>query len=113
MRAPSAYIDFVRQKLNPKIAVAAHNCYKVASGNFTEEVSPGMIKGCGATWVILGHSERRHALGESVAQSTLIIYGGSVMGATCKELASQSDVDGFLVGGASLKPEFVDITNAK
>ncbi|BDA92369.1 hypothetical protein E3AUHO_50550 [Klebsiella pneumoniae subsp. pneumoniae] len=34
-------------------------------------------------------------------------------GATCKELASQPDVDGFLVGGASLKPEFVDIINAK
>lgn len=38
---------------------------------------------------------------------------GSVTGATCKELASQPDVDGFLVGGASLKPEFVDIINAK
>lgn len=38
---------------------------------------------------------------------------GSVTGATCKELAAQKDVDGFLVGGASLKPEFVDIINAK
>ncbi|MFV1180124.1 triose-phosphate isomerase, partial [Klebsiella pneumoniae] len=44
---------------------------------------------------------------EGVAQCTRIIYGGSVTGATCKELASQPDVDGFLVGGASLKPEFV------
>lgn len=38
---------------------------------------------------------------------------GSVSGANCKELASQADVDGFLVGGASLKPEFVDIINAR
>lgn len=38
---------------------------------------------------------------------------GSVTGANCKELASQHDVDGFLVGGASLKPEFLDIINAK
>lgn len=38
---------------------------------------------------------------------------GSVTGANCKELAGQPDVDGFLVGGASLKPEFVDIINAK
>jgi len=38
---------------------------------------------------------------------------GSVTGSNCKELASQHDVDGFLVGGASLKPEFVDIINAK
>lgn len=38
---------------------------------------------------------------------------GSVTGANCRELASQGDVDGFLVGGASLKPEFVDIINAR
>uniref|UniRef100_A0A8P4GLQ0 Triosephosphate isomerase n=1 Tax=Dicentrarchus labrax TaxID=13489 RepID=A0A8P4GLQ0_DICLA len=37
----------------------------------------------------------------------------SVTGGTCKELASQKDVDGFLVGGASLKPEFIEIMNAK
>ncbi|KAK4783186.1 hypothetical protein SAY86_007560 [Trapa natans] len=44
-----------------------------------------------------------------VAATTRIIYGGSVNGANCKELAAQPDVDGFLVGGASLKPEFIDI----
>ncbi|XP_059458048.1 triosephosphate isomerase, cytosolic [Corylus avellana] len=44
-----------------------------------------------------------------VAATTRIIYGGSVNGANCKELASQPDVDGFLVGGASLKLEFIDI----
>ncbi|XP_020103292.1 triosephosphate isomerase, cytosolic [Ananas comosus] len=44
-----------------------------------------------------------------VAESTRIIYGGSVTGGNCKELAAQPDVDGFLVGGASLKAEFVDI----
>ncbi|WP_411024280.1 triose-phosphate isomerase, partial [Salmonella sp. s58953] len=44
-----------------------------------------------------------------VASTTRIIYGGSVNGANCKELAGQPDVDGFLVGGASLKPEFIDI----
>ncbi|KAL1535610.1 Triosephosphate isomerase, cytosolic [Salvia divinorum] len=44
-----------------------------------------------------------------VAASTRIIYGGSVNGGNCKDLASQPDIDGFLVGGASLKPEFIDI----
>ena len=44
-----------------------------------------------------------------VASSTRIIYGGSVNGGNCKELAAQPDVDGFLVGGASLKAEFIDI----
>ncbi|KAH7542448.1 hypothetical protein FEM48_Zijuj02G0074900 [Ziziphus jujuba var. spinosa] len=59
------------------------------------------------------HAELRKWLhdnaGAEVAASTRIIYGGSVNGANCKELAAQPDVDGFLVGGASLKPEFVDI----
>ncbi|KAI5062796.1 hypothetical protein GOP47_0021343 [Adiantum capillus-veneris] len=47
-----------------------------------------------------------------VAESARIIYGGSVSGANCVELAGQPDVDGFLVGGASLKPEFTDIIKA-
>ncbi|KAG8811794.1 hypothetical protein FRC17_002321 [Serendipita sp. 399] len=48
---------------------------------------------------------------QEVAESIRIIYGGSVTGANCGELGSQPDVDGFLVGGASLKPEFIDIIN--
>ncbi|THG96757.1 hypothetical protein EW026_g5131 [Hermanssonia centrifuga] len=52
------------------------------------------------------------AVSPAVAESTRIIYGGSVTASNCKELATQKDVDGFLVGGASLKPEFVDIINA-
>ncbi|CAM8962051.1 hypothetical protein QQ045_004413 [Rhodiola kirilowii] len=47
-----------------------------------------------------------------VAESTRIIYGGSVNGANCKVLGGQPDVDGFLVGGASLKAEFIDIIKA-
>lgn len=50
---------------------------------------------------------------ETVANSTRIIYGGSVTASNCRELAKERDIDGFLVGGASLKPEFVDIVNAK
>jgi len=53
------------------------------------------------------------AVSPAVASSTRIIYGGSVNAANCKELSTQGDVDGFLVGGASLKPEFVEIINAK
>ncbi|KAJ7489177.1 Triosephosphate isomerase [Mycena latifolia] len=52
------------------------------------------------------------AVSPAVAQATRIIYGGSVNKGNCKDLSTQPDVDGFLVGGASLKPEFVDIINA-
>ncbi|KAI0087163.1 Triosephosphate isomerase [Irpex rosettiformis] len=54
----------------------------------------------------------KQAVTPEVAESTRIIYGGSVTAANSKELATQPDVDGFLVGGASLKPEFVDIINS-
>jgi len=50
---------------------------------------------------------------QAVADATRILYGGSVNEKNCKELAKQADIDGFLVGGASLKPAFVDIVNAK
>ncbi|GLH06540.1 Triosephosphate isomerase [Gryllus bimaculatus] len=47
-----------------------------------------------------------------VAKSVRIIYGGSVNEKNCRELAKKEDIDGFLVGGASLKPEFLKIVNA-
>ena len=43
-------------------------------------------------------------ISQEAAEKTRIIYGGSVNEKNCKELAKQSDIDGFLVGGASLKP---------
>lgn len=42
---------------------------------------------------------------ESVAQETRILYGGSVKAANAEELFSQPDIDGGLVGGASLMAE--------
>lgn len=206
---PTCYLEYVRGKLDKKIGVAAQNCYKVAKGAFTGDISPAMIKDCGCEWVILGHSERRHVFGESdelvgakvkhalesglhlipcigekleereagktnevvfrqtkaiadnisasdwsrvvlayepvwaigtgktatpeqaqqvhqdlrkwlkenvsaqVAASVRILYGGSVTAKNCKELGGKPDIDGFLVGGASLKPEFKDIINAR
>ncbi|KAI0199600.1 triose-phosphate isomerase-like protein [Astrocystis sublimbata] len=50
---------------------------------------------------------------QSVADETRILYGGSVSEKNCKDLSTQKDIDGFLVGGASLKPAFVDIINSK
>ncbi|CAG8563053.1 3593_t:CDS:2 [Funneliformis caledonium] len=50
---------------------------------------------------------------EATAENIRIIYGGSVNASNAAELAKQADVDGFLVGGASLKPEFVTIVNAR
>ena len=46
----------------------------------------------------------KEKVSDEVANNTRILYGGSVSEKNCKELATQPDVDGFLVGGASLKP---------
>ena len=49
--------------------------------------------------------------GES-AGAIRIQYGGSVTGANAAELFAMPDIDGALVGGASIKPEFVEIVQA-
>ncbi|CAR29594.1 hypothetical protein ZYGR_0AD02770 [Zygosaccharomyces rouxii] len=52
-------------------------------------------------------------LGEKVASEIRILYGGSANGKNASSFKDKADVDGFLVGGASLKPEFVDIINSR
>ncbi|ORZ39014.1 triose phosphate isomerase [Catenaria anguillulae PL171] len=206
---PAIYLESVRKQLAPAMGVAAQNCYHEASGAFTGELSPAMLKDIGVAWTLEGHSERREYFGESsefvakktafavqhgikviacigeklaereagttfdvcaeqlaplakhltkdqwahvviayepvwaigtgkvatpdqaqdvhafirkwlaehvsaeVAQATRIIYGGSVNAKNCADLATRQDIDGFLVGGASLKPEFVNICQAR
>ncbi len=180
------------------VLVAAQNMHAERSGAFTGEVSAPMLRDAGATWVILGHSERRQLFGETdevvarkvaaamtaeirpiacvgetlaereagetmavverqvrafldelakqpgygaiayepvwaigtgkvatpeqaqevhafirsllekaseeVAEQTRILYGGSVKADNAEGLLSQDDIDGALVGGASLDP---------
>ena len=50
--------------------------------------------------------------GEALAKGVQILYGGSMNGKNAKELLAQPDIDGGLIGGASLKPEFADIIGA-
>merc|ERR1711976_543804 len=47
-----------------------------------------------------------------VAEGIRIQYGGSANAKNAPELSAMADIDGFLVGGASLKPEFKDIVAA-
>ena len=48
---------------------------------------------------------------EATAAAIRIQYGGSVSAASAPELFAQADIDGGLVGGASLKPDFGEIVN--
>eukprot|EP00037_Helgoeca_nana_P014713 m.137356 g.137356 ORF g.137356 m.137356 type:complete len:250 (+) comp22675_c0_seq1:67-816(+) len=203
---PAPYLSYVREMMNPNFAVAAQNCLDKSKGAFTGEICPDMIKDCGATWAIIGHSERREFFGETneivgtktafclenglsvmacvgekledreadktmdvinaqmeaiaacvkdwtnvviayepvwaigtgktaspeqaqevhakirewiagkvsadVAKATRILYGGSVKTANCDALSSCADIDGFLVGGASLMKDFPVVINS-
>ncbi len=56
--------------------------------------------------------EIKKLYGEEVSSEVIIQYGGSVKASNAKELFETSDIDGGLVGGASLKPEeFSKIVN--
>jgi triosephosphate isomerase len=58
-------------------------------------------------------AELKKKYGSEIAEGISILYGGSVKASNAKELFGQADVDGGLVGGASLNAdEFVQIINA-
>jgi triosephosphate isomerase (TIM) len=54
----------------------------------------------------------RELFGAAVAEGLRVLYGGSVTGKNAAEFFGRPDIDGALVGGASLKPEFVEIARA-
>jgi triosephosphate isomerase len=65
---PFPYLPVVAEALQgSSVALGAQNCYHENEGAFTGEVSPAMLVDVGCRYVILGHSERRHKLGESDA----------------------------------------------
>lgn len=108
-------IDWIRQQIKiaflnvtadqAKTAVIAYEPIwaigtgKVATTEQAEEV-------CAAIRVCIGE-----IYDEATAEAIRIQYGGSVSAASAPELFAQADIDGGLVGGASLKPDFGAIVN--
>jgi len=65
---PSCYLDAVGRAIaGSKVALGAQNMYHEKDGAFTGELSAAMLRDLGCKYVILGHSERRHILGETDA----------------------------------------------
>ncbi len=114
-REQGVTIDFIRQQIKiafldvtaeqAKSAVIAYEPIwaigtgKVATTEQAEEV-------CAAIRVCIGE-----IYDEATAAAIRIQYGGSVSAESAPELFTQANIDGGLVGGASLKPDFGKIVN--
>lgn len=69
---PFPYLGIVAQAVKGSpVHLGAQNCHHEAGGAYTGEVSPVMLHDTGCHYVILGHSERRHKMGETDAQINL------------------------------------------
>ena len=65
---PSVYLNAVGAALRgSRVGLGAQNVYHQPDGAFTGELSTAMLKDVGCRFVIVGHSERRHILGETNA----------------------------------------------
>ena len=63
---PFVYLQSVAEALSSSnIALGAQNAYFESDGAFTGEISCAMLKDTCCTYVIIGHSERRHVIGET------------------------------------------------
>lgn len=102
-----------RAVLNWQIACALNGVQPLTCGKLVIAYEPVWAIGTGST-AAPGQVQEAHkilrtqlaeVLGEAIANCTRIIYGGSVKPENIASLMEQPDVDGALVGGASLDPE--------
>ena len=84
---PFVYADAVGAALaGSEVGLGIQDCYFEANGAFTGEISVAMAKDIDCRYVILGHSERRHVIGETDAlinRKTLAVLAGGLVPIVC------------------------------
>lgn len=78
--------EALKSTSGPVPHLGAQNVYCEPNGAFTGEISIPMLRECGCTHVILGHSERRHILGEGdalIARKTKACLGAGLIPVLC------------------------------
>ena len=100
-REQGVTIDFVRQQI------------KIALQGVTADQAKEVVIAYEPIWAIGTGVVATTEQAQEVCAAIRIQYGGSVSAASAPELFAQPDIDGGLVGGASLKPDFGKIVNYK
>jgi triosephosphate isomerase len=86
----------------PKLVVAYEPIWAIGTGRAATAEGAGQV-------IHLIRQLYGGMYGEKAARDLRILYGGSVTSANISEFVVHPDIDGALVGGASLKPDFVEI----
>jgi triosephosphate isomerase len=103
----SAQLDALKAQISDwsKVVIAYEPIWAIGTGKVATTEQAQEVHKAIRDWL--------RSISDKVADETRILYGGSVSEKNSAELSKQPDIDGFLVGGASLKPAFVDIINSK
>jgi len=99
-----AALEGVKRDQIEKVVIAYEPIWAIGTGKTCE--APEAQRVCG---LIRGVVAKEY--GKESANNVRILYGGSASPKNANELLTHPDIDGFLVGGASLKPSFADMVS--
>ncbi|MDR2612575.1 MAG: triose-phosphate isomerase [Deltaproteobacteria bacterium] len=104
----TAIAEAARAASGTGILIGAQNVHWEREGAYTGEISTGMVKAAGASFVILGHSERRQFFGDTdewVAKKLQAVLEASLVPVVCvgETLAQRESGDTFRILASQLK----------